>query len=69
MSLPRFFSPTVTVRLFDPMPLPRRPAPFQRRKRCGTTKRRVKNKEVKPDSIGPVPKKFTYKVRTIPFNA
>lgn len=34
MSLPRFFSPSVTSRLFDPMPLPR----SIRLKRIGKTK-------------------------------
>jgi len=56
MLLPRFFSPTVTSRLFDPMPLPR----SFRIKRVGKTKAKL-----------PSTKRFkavNFSVKKIPLN-
>jgi len=51
MTLPRLLSPTVTVRLFDPMPLPKKSAAVRRarivlRKKGGTPKLTFKVKKV-----------------------
>ena len=72
MTFPRFTSPSVSFRLFDPMPLPRKTASVRRA--------RI---EIKKLGAGPGPSenkgptsgnkstqnKFKYKVKKIPVNA
>ncbi|MFO0780287.1 MAG: hypothetical protein U0519_00105 [Candidatus Gracilibacteria bacterium] len=56
MTFPRFFSPSVTARLFDPMPLPR----SIRIKRVGKTKAKLP----RTSSFATV----SFKVKKIPMN-
>jgi hypothetical protein len=61
MKFPRFFSPTVTTRLFDPMPLPRKDGSV-RRMRIAV---KAMNSKSQLNRTG----KFTFKVQKIPLNA
>ncbi len=68
MLLARFFSPSVNVRLFDPMPLPRRTQAL-RRDRIAEMNLQSAAKTAPVKSKRTTKRKFTYKVSRIPLNA
>lgn len=71
MTFPKLLAPTVTVRLFDPMPLPRKSAAV-RRARIVLSRRNgsIENSEIgRKVGVKSGFSKFTYKVRRVPLQA
>jgi len=68
MLLSRIFSPSVNVRLFDPMPLPRRTQAL-RRDRIAVMNLQPSAKTASVKSKEKTKRRFTYKVSRIPLNA